>query len=69
MSKMSIRVILKCGAEFTVKCDNIKITRNGLGVVTNYEFKGITENKPIEIDTTQIAAVIRILSDEIAGEE
>lgn len=64
MAKMSIRFILKSGAEFTVKCDNVTIQRNGLGVITNYSFSGITENKPIDVDMTQVAAVIRVLSDE-----
>ena len=65
MAKMSIRFILKSGAEFTVKCDNVTISRNGLGAITGYEFKGITENKPLDIDMTQVAAVIRVMSDEV----
>ena len=65
MAKMSIRIILKSGAAFTVKCDSFSVNRNGLGVTTGYEFKGITENKPIDIDMTQVAAVVRVLSDEI----
>lgn len=65
MAKMSIRIILKSGTEFTVKCESFTINRNGLGVTTGYNFKGITENKPIDIDMTQVAAVVRVLSDEI----
>lgn len=65
MSKMSIRFILKNGSEFTVKCENMTVHRNGLGAVTSYNFEGVTENKPIEVDMSQIAAVIRVLSDEI----
>lgn len=65
MAKMSIRFILKSGAEFTVKCDEATVTRNGLGAVAGYNFKGIVENKPLHVDTTQIAAVLRVLSDEI----
>ena len=66
MAKMSIRFILKSGAEFTVKCENVTIKRNGLGGIVGYDFKGITENKPLDVDMTQVAAVIRVLSDEIA---
>lgn len=64
MAKMSIRIILKSGAEFTVKCDNFTLTRNGFGIPTNYNFSGITENEPIYLDFDQIAAVVRVLSDE-----
>ena len=69
MAKMSIRFIMKSGAEFTVKCDNVTVKRNGLGVVIGYDFKGITENKPLEVDMSQIAAVIRVMSDETAEDE
>ena len=69
MAKMSIRFILKSGAEFTVKCSNVTIHRNGLGAITNYSFTGITENKPLEVDMSQIAAVIRVMSDETAEDE
>lgn len=34
MAKMSMRVILKSGAEFTVKCDKFTLERNGLEQVT-----------------------------------
>ena len=64
MAKMSIRFILKSGAEFTVKCDSVTTNRNRLGEVMGYDFKGITENKPLQVDMTQVAAVIRVVSDE-----
>jgi len=47
MPKMTIRIILKSGAEFPVKCDEFTITKNGLQQFTGYNFKGITENKPL----------------------
>lgn len=61
-----MRVILKSGAEFTVKCDEFTITRNELDVVTGYNVKGITENKPVYLDFEQVAAVVRVFSDEAA---
>lgn len=64
MTKMTIRVILKSGAEFTVKCEKFTITRDYFGNVTGYNISGITENKPVYIDFTQVAAVIRVYSDE-----
>lgn len=64
MVEMSIRVILKCGAEFTIKCTEFTLTKNKFGEVLNYNIQGITENKPIWIDWTQVAAVVRLISDE-----
>lgn len=66
MAKMSMRVILKNGAEFTIKCDAFTIEENGLHAVTGYNIKGITENKPVYLDFEQVAAVVRVLSDEAA---
>lgn len=66
MAKMSIRVILKNGAEFTVKCDEFTLKQNELTGATGYNIKGITENKPVYLDFEQVAAVVRVLSDEAA---
>ena len=64
MRKMSIRIILKSGAEFTVKCDKFTLKQNGLEQITGYEIAGITENKPIHINFDEVAASIRLYSDE-----
>lgn len=64
MTKMTIRIILKSGAEFSVKCDKFTIKENGFGQVTGYDIKGITENKPIYLNFEQVAAVVRVYSDE-----
>ena len=68
MGKISMRVILKSGVEFTTKCDKFTLTRNGLDQVTGYNISGITENKPVYLDFEQVAAIVRVLSDE-GGEE
>lgn len=64
MPKMTVRVILKSGVEFAIKCDKFTVTRNGFGQVTRYNIEGITENKPVYIDFEQVAAVVRVFSDE-----
>lgn len=71
MPKMTIRVILKSGVEFAVKCDKFTVTRDGFGNVAGYNISGITENKPVYIDFTQVAAVVRVYSDEreVANDE
>ena len=36
MPKMTVRVILKSGVEFSIKCDKFTLTRNGFQQVTGY---------------------------------
>ena len=64
MPKMTVRIILKSGTEFSVKCDKLTIERNGFDQVTGCDIQGITENKPIYLDFGQVAAVVRVYSDE-----
>ena len=62
MPKMTIRVILKSGSEFAIKCDKFTIQQNGFGQATGYNIEGITENKPVYLDFVQGAAVVRVYS-------
>lgn len=64
MPKMTIRIILKSGAEFAVKCDEFTLNRNGFEQVTGYDIKGITENKPVYVNFEQVAAIVRVIADE-----
>ncbi len=64
MAKMTIRIILKSGVEFAIKCDKFDITQNGFGQITQWKAEGITESKPIFLDTEQVAAIVRKISDE-----
>ena len=64
MPKMTVRVILKSGVEFSIKCDKFTLTRNGFQQVTGYNIEGITENKPVYLDFEQVAAVVRVFSGE-----
>ena len=64
MPKMTVRVILKSGVEFSIKCDKFTLTRNGFQQVTGYNIEGITENKPVYLYFEQVAAVVRVFADE-----
>lgn len=66
---MTIRIVLKSGVVFDVKCTEFTLDRNGLGDVVGYDIKGITENKPIYLDFEQVAAIVRTLSEEGAKNE
>ena len=68
MTKMTVRIILKSGAEFSVKCDKFTVERNGFDQVTGYNIQWITENKPVYLDWEQVAAVVRVYSDECEQE-
>lgn len=61
---MSIRVILKSGAEFVIKCDKFTLERDGAGDITSCEISGITENKPLDIKWSEVAAIVRVYSNE-----
>jgi hypothetical protein len=53
-----------------MKCRDFLLHQNGLGMVTGYEAKGITENKPIKFDFEDVLCIYRVLSDEEkVGEE
>ncbi len=65
---MTIRVILNSGSEFTIKCEKFTLERNGFGQATGYNIEGITENKPVYLNFEQVAAIVRVLSDEAKEE-
>lgn len=60
MDKMSIRVIMKTGVEFTIKCEKFTTKQDVFGKIIGWEIEGISENKPVYIDFEVIAAIIRL---------
>lgn len=64
MPEMTIRIVLKNGVVFDVKCTEFTLKRDGIGNVVGYDIKGITENKPIYVNLEQVAAIVRTLSEE-----
>jgi hypothetical protein len=66
---MTFRVILKSGAEFTIKAAELELTRTtATNQLTGYKFTDITENKPCYLDINDVSAIIRKLSDEEESE-
>lgn len=62
---MTLRIILKSGAEFSVICNgNVTLSKDALGSLTGYKIQGITENKPLYIDLTEVAAILRVKLNE-----
>lgn len=69
---MTIRFILKNGKEIDMKCKEFNATYDnftGSGMINSYEAKGITENKIIGIDFSEIVAVYRLMTDEVTDSE
>ena len=60
MDKMSIRVIMKSGIEFTIKCEKFTTKQDIFGKIIGWEIEGISENKPVYIDFEEITAIIRL---------
>ena len=57
---MSIKVIMKSGVEFTIKCEKFTTKQDIFGKLIGWEIEGISENKPVYIDFEEIAAIIRL---------
>lgn len=62
---MTIQVILKSGVTFDIKCSSFTLERNGLDQVVGYDIKGVTANKPVYLDFSEVAAIVRTLGDEV----
>lgn len=60
---MTIKIILKNGVSFDVKCSHFSLDKT-FGQLNGYTFDGITENKPVYLDLDQVAAIVRVMSDE-----
>ena len=62
---MTITILFKSGKELSVKCDSVDSERNTItGRITNLHFKGIKENKIMDLDFDEIIAIYRKASDE-----
>ena len=63
-AKKTMRVILKSGAEFIIRCDQFIATKDILGNLVGYEINGMTDGKIVYLDVQQMEAVIQLPSDE-----
>ena len=62
---MTITILFRNGKELSVKCDSVECERNTItGRVINLNFKGIEENKILDLDFEEIAAIYRKVNDE-----
>ena len=64
---MRIFIRLKSGYEFDINCDDVEITKNGLGAVTNIKWTGIRDWKPLVLDLSDIELVLRDMREEHDG--
>ena len=62
---MTITILFRNGKELSVKCDSVGIERGMTGRITNLHFKGIKENKILDLDFDEIIAIYRKVSDEV----
>lgn len=62
---MTITILFRNGKELPIKCDSVDSERNTItGRITNLHFKGIKENKIMDLDFDEIIAIYRTVSDE-----
>jgi len=68
---MTIRWVFKNGYTFDTVCEDFKSSKSKLlttGMIGSFTAKGITKNKPLGMDLTELIAVIRLVEDEINPE-
>lgn len=64
MKKMTIVIMFRNGTELRMKCDEFNIKKNVLEQLTEANFDGLVENKPIWMDLREVMCIYRVLSDE-----
>ncbi len=63
---MTITILFRNGKEVPVKCGSVDTERDmTTGRITNIKFKGIKENKLLDLDFDEIIAIYRKVSDEV----
>ena len=66
---MTITILFRNGKELSVKCDSVETERNTMtGRIVHLDFKGIKENKIMDLDFSEIIAIYRKISDEVEDE-
>lgn len=64
-----LRVILKSGAEFTTVVKNYSVKWSTLDTsLTSFHTEGCVENFPVFVDLNEVAAIVRVFSNEERGE-
>lgn len=58
-----LRIILKSGVEFTTKVEKYTTKWDSTQLI-NLEVKGCTENCPVYLNLAEVAAVVRVFSNE-----
>ncbi len=62
---MTITILFKSGKEVSVKCSDAETARDKMtGRVEHIKFDDVEENKIMDLDFTEIAAIYRKVSDE-----
>lgn len=64
-----LRVILKSGVEFTTVVKSYSVKWNNLNtLLTSLHVDGCVESYPVWVNLDEVAAIIRVLSNEERGE-
>ena len=64
---MIIAILFKNGKEIQMKCETFKVKRDPFGGLESVEFSNPTENRPMWLDLTEVAAIYRVGSTEGGG--
>lgn len=64
-----LRIILKSGAEFTVKSRDFNAHWNSQNILDQFTPIGCFENFPVHLDLSEVAAIVRVNSNEEKEDE
>jgi hypothetical protein len=63
---MIITILFRNGKELSVNCDSVDAERDRVtGRIVHLHFKGIKENKILDLNFNEIIAIYRKVSDEV----
>ena len=62
---MTITILFRNGKELSVFCRDVETERNVVtGRITSLNFKGVKENKILDLDFNEVIGIYRKISDE-----
>ena len=62
---MKIVFVFKNGSQFSFKCDSFTLEKSNItGNIIGYEYKGVSDNKPLYIDFSEILYIYRVLEED-----
>lgn len=69
IARMKIVIVFNNGFQLPITCEEFTLNKDVFGNATEYEIKGITDNKPIYFDLNNVMCIYRAMEHEKGGEQ